>query len=101
MQFGLFYYDLIQVLDYFFFKIFSGAAAKLPGLLDRIRIDLISNRPFKSNSDVTCAQEPTLDAFRGMQKFANDFIDDDSIWITKSEYEEKGGELMKIHSCSN
>ena len=42
-----------------------------------------------------------MDSFRGMQKFAQDFIEDDSIWITKSEYEERGGDAMKVHCCSN
>ena len=72
---------------------FLGAAAKLPGLLERISSDLISNRPFKSKILVTSANDPTMDSFRGMQKFAEDFIEDNSTWITKAEYEERGGEL--------
>lgn len=79
----------------------TGAAAKLPGLMDRISNDLISNRPFKSTTGVTCAENLTLDGFRGMQKFAQDFIEVDSVWITKSEYEEKGGDILKVHCCSN
>jgi len=74
---------------------------KLPGLLERISNDLISNRPFKSKTGVSRAEDPTMDSFRGMQKFAKDFIEIDSIWITKSEYEEKGGDLVKVHCCSN
>ena len=80
---------------------FLGAAAKLPGLMERISNDLISNRPFKSTTGVTCAENLTLDGFRGMQKFAQDFIEVDSVWITKSEYEEKGGDVLKVHCCSN
>ena len=81
--------------------LFLGAAAKLPGVLERISSDLISNRPFKSKTSVSRAEDPTMDSFRGMQKFAQDFIEDDSIWITKSEYEERGGDAMKVHCCSN
>ena len=80
---------------------FLGAAAKLPGLMERISNDLISNRPFKSTTGVTCAENLTLDGFRGMQKFAQDFIEVGSVWITKSEYEEKGGDVLKVHCCSN
>ena len=80
---------------------FLGAAAKLPGLMERISNDLISNRPFKSTTGVTSAENLTLDSFRGMQKFAQDFIEVDSVWITKSEYEEKGGDVLKVHCCSN
>jgi len=79
----------------------TGAAAKLPGLLERISSDLISNRPFKSKTSVTCAEDPTMDSFRGMQKFAQDVIEEDSFWITKTEYEERGGDVMKVHCCSN
>ena len=79
----------------------TGAAAKLPGLLERISSDLISNRPFKSRTSVTCAEDPTMDSFRGMQKFAQDVIEEDSFWITKTEYEERGGDVMKVHCCSN
>ncbi len=79
----------------------TGAPAQIPGLVERIALDLVSNRPFKSSSEVRCAQDPGFDAFRGMQAFAQQ-EGQDSIWITKSEYEEKGPDLVsKVHCCSN
>ena len=78
----------------------TGAAAKLPGLVERIASDLISMRPFKSETKVSMASDPAMDAFRGMQKFAKD--KDQTVWITKAEYEEKGAmNVFKRHCCSN
>ena len=79
----------------------TGAPAKLPGLVDRIATDLVSHRPFGSISHVTAASDPTMDAFRGMQTFANDHLEEDSTWISKAEYEESGLNIFKKHCCSN
>ena len=79
----------------------TGAAAKLPGLKERLESDLISLRPFKSETNVDIASNPSIDAYRGMQKFSRSFFDDNTKWITKAEYEEKGSGLLKNHFCSN
>ena len=79
----------------------TGAAAKIPGLVERVASDLISNRPFQSETGVTIAQDPSFDAFRGMQVFSRDFLNDESVWITKAEYEERGPDILKVHCCSN
>ena len=103
MDFILKKYDSEISLDLARNVFVTGAPAKLPGLVERIASDLISNRPFQSQSKVVQAGEPSLDAFRGMQKFSVDFgTKDKSIWITKSEYEEKGPDVaIKRHCCSN
>ena len=79
----------------------TGAPARLPGLVDRIASDLVSNRPFGSVSNVRVAAHPTMDAFRGMQAFAQDHLDHQDFWISKAEYEESGLNIFKRHSCSN
>ena len=79
----------------------TGTPAKLPGLQDRLSSDLISIRPYKTETGVVMASNPTFDAFHGMQKFAYDFADDKSVWMTKAEYEEKGAEYFPQHFLSN
>ena len=51
----------------------TGAAAKLPGLKERLESDLISLRPFKSETNVDIASNPSIDAYRGMQTFSRNF----------------------------
>jgi actin-related protein 5 len=79
----------------------TGAAVKLTGLVQRVADELISVRPFKSLSKVAAASNPTLDPFKGMQDFSQDFLQEEQVWISKAEYEEKGSDLLKIHCCSN
>ena len=79
----------------------TGAPAQLPGLKERIACDLVSLRPFKTESEVKVAKDPANDAFRGMQKFARDYSDDKNVWITKADYEENGPTIFRKHFCSN
>ena len=79
----------------------TGAPAQLPGLKERIACDLVSLRPFKTESEVKVAKDPANDSFRGMQKFARDYSDDKNVWITKADYEENGPTIFRKHFCSN
>ncbi len=53
----------------------TGALVQLPGICQRLETDLREMRPFKSDFRVTVASNPTMDAWRGAQKFAKDYSD--------------------------
>lgn len=72
-----------------------------PGLKVRIEKELLAMRPFQSSFQVQLASNPVLDAWYGARDWALDHLDDDAVWITRKEYEEKGGEYFKEHSASN
>lgn len=50
---------------------------------------------------VQLASNPVLDAWYGARDWALDHLDDNEVWITRKEYEEKGGEYLKEHCASN
>ncbi|KAF6087267.1 actin related protein 5 [Phyllostomus discolor] len=72
-----------------------------PGMKARIERELLAMRPFQSSFQVRLASNPVLDAWYGARDWALDHLDDDSVWVTRKEYEEKGGEYLKEHSASN
>lgn len=78
----------------------TGSCALIPGLTKRLTKELLEMRPFKSEFNVFCANDPVLDAWRG----AKDFALSDSFpqyVISRQEYLEKGGEYFKEHPSSN
>ena len=79
----------------------TGAPLKIPGIRARLETDLREMRPFKSEFRVTEALNPVLDAWRGAQKFAQKFRDNDKYFVTKNDYEEYGPDLLREHFCSN
>lgn len=50
---------------------------------------------------VQLASNPVLDAWYGARDWALDHLGDDQVWITRKEYEEKGGEYLREHCASN
>ena len=79
----------------------TGALCKIPGLEQRFETDLREMRPFKSKFRVSVASNPSLDAWRGAQTFARQNFDQDKYFITKSDYEELGPDILREHFCSN
>ncbi|XP_036273652.1 actin-related protein 5 isoform X3 [Pipistrellus kuhlii] len=79
----------------------TGGNLMYPGLKGRIEKELLAMRPFQSSFQVQLASNPVLDAWYGARDWALDHLDDDAVWITRKEYEEKGGEYFKEHSASN
>ena len=77
----------------------TGAAARIPGLKERVERDLLRSRPSGSKFNVRLATDPNLDAWKGAAKFANEA--DDKHYISRSEYEEKGSGYLSEHACSN
>lgn len=56
--------------------------------------------PFQSEFKVTVAKDPVLDAWCGARRWAMQPNFDNYV-LTKSEYEEKGGEWFKEHFVTN
>jgi actin-related protein 5 len=50
---------------------------------------------------VQLASNPVLDAWYGARDWALDHLEDNGAWVTRKEYEEKGGEYLKEHCASN
>nr|CAD7399945.1 unnamed protein product [Timema poppensis] len=78
----------------------TGGCASIPGLVPRLDKELREMRPFESQFHLTLAADPVLDAWHGAQEL----ISSSSLsrcFVTRAEYEEKGGEFFKEHSASN
>lgn len=79
----------------------TGGCAKLPFIKERIETELLAMRPFQSKFNVQLAGDPLFDAWKGAKKWA---LNDDNLKkfsVTRQEYEEKGGDYLKDHMCSN
>lgn len=72
-----------------------------PGMKVRIEKELLEMRPFQSSFQVQLASNPVLDAWYGARDWALDHLEDNNVWVTRKEYEEKGGEYLKEHCASN
>jgi actin-related protein 5 len=58
-------------------------------------------RPFESSFKVTVGSNPVLDPWLGMKAWAGNEENIVKYFLTKAEYEERGGEYFKAHSASN
>lgn len=47
------------------------------------------------------ASNPILDAWHGARTWALEYMNREEGWITRKDYEEKGGEYLKEHCASN
>lgn len=79
----------------------TGGNMMYPGMKVRIEKELLEMRPFQSSFQVQLASNPVLDAWYGARDWALDHLDDDAVWVTRKDYEEKGGEYLKEHCASN
>ncbi|CAL1298090.1 unnamed protein product [Larinioides sclopetarius] len=79
----------------------TGGCAKLPFIKERIETELLAMRPFQSKFNVQLADDPLLDAWRGARKWALNEENLKKFSVTRQEYEEKGGDYLKDHMCSN
>lgn len=78
----------------------TGGLVKLPNFELRIRSDLTSILPMGAPLKVRTAQDPELDAWRGMRKWAS-LEDLRGGYITRKEYDEYGPEYIKEHNLGN
>ncbi|XP_047627059.1 actin-related protein 5 isoform X2 [Phacochoerus africanus] len=79
----------------------TGGNMMYPGMKGRIEKELLEMRPFQSSFQVQLASNPVLDAWYGARGWALDHLDDEDVWITRKDYEEKGGGYLKEHCASN
>ncbi|XP_002710815.2 actin-related protein 5 [Oryctolagus cuniculus] len=79
----------------------TGGNVMYPGMKARIKKELLAMRPFQSSFQVHLALNPVLDAWYGARDWALDHLNDDEAWITRKDYEEKGGEFLREHCASN
>uniref|UniRef100_A0A8C6VKI2 Actin-related protein 5 n=1 Tax=Naja naja TaxID=35670 RepID=A0A8C6VKI2_NAJNA len=79
----------------------TGGNVMYPGMKARIQKELLEMRPFQSSFQVHLASNPVLDAWYGARDWALEYMNREEGWITRKDYEEKGGEYLKEHCASN
>ncbi|XP_058034115.1 actin-related protein 5 [Ahaetulla prasina] len=79
----------------------TGGNVMYPGMKERIQKELLEMRPFQSSFQVHLASNPVLDAWYGARDWALEYMNREEGWITRKDYEEKGGEYLKEHCASN
>ncbi|NXC12041.1 ARP5 protein, partial [Corythaeola cristata] len=79
----------------------TGGNTMYPGLKARVQKELLEMRPFQSSFQVHLASSPVLDAWYGARDWAVEYTTREEGWITRKDYEEKGGEYLKEHCASN
>ncbi|XP_058497859.1 actin-related protein 5 [Solea solea] len=84
----------------------TGGNMQYPGMKERVERELRAMRPFQSHFKVTMASQPALGAWYG----ARDWVLEhppvggaaaEEGWISRQDYEEKGGEYLSEHCASN
>nr|XP_033770780.1 actin-related protein 5 [Geotrypetes seraphini] len=78
----------------------TGGNMTFPGMKARIERELLEMRPFQSTFQVKLASNPTLDAWYGAHDWTLDYMNSEEGWITRKDYDEKGGEYLKEHCAS-
>uniref|UniRef100_A0A3P9L628 Actin-related protein 5 n=1 Tax=Oryzias latipes TaxID=8090 RepID=A0A3P9L628_ORYLA len=81
----------------------TGGNIQYPGMKERIERELLAMRPFQSHFKVTMASRPALDAWYGARDWALEHPPGEALegWISRQDYEEKGGEYLSEHCASN
>ncbi|AET38778.1 actin-related protein ARP5 Ecym_3285 [Eremothecium cymbalariae DBVPG len=79
----------------------TGGNAKLPGIRERVVREFTGFLPVGTNLNVKLAEDPSMSAWRGMAKFANNTSLYETSIMTKKEYEELGPEYIKEHNLGN
>lgn len=79
----------------------TGGNAKIPGLRERIVKEFTGFLPVNTSFNVNISSDPSLDAWRGMAKYAQNETDYKNSFISKKEYEEYGPDYIKEHKLGN
>ncbi|KAG9270189.1 actin-related protein 5 [Astyanax mexicanus] len=79
----------------------TGGNLLYPGVKERVERELLAIRPFQSHFKVSQAAQPALDAWFGAREWALRNPVGSEGWISKQDYEEKGGEYLSEHCSSN
>eukprot|EP00045_Choanoeca_perplexa_P013839 m.158761 g.158761 ORF g.158761 m.158761 type:complete len:727 (-) comp16474_c0_seq1:2731-4911(-) len=78
----------------------TGGLARIPNFTERVRREAVAMRPFGSVVKVYEAQDPVLDAWRGMKDWLKQSSSSEG-FFTKLEYEEMGAGYLAEHFASN
>eukprot|EP00064_Thunnus_orientalis_P019559 superscaffoldBa00004946_g19682 len=85
----------------------TGGNMQYSGMKERVERELRAMRPFQSHFKVTMASRPALDAWYGARDWALEHLPAGGGggaaegWISRQDYEEKGGEYLSEHCASN
>ncbi|XP_014001045.1 actin-related protein 5 [Salmo salar] len=79
----------------------TGGNLQYPGMKERIERELLAMRPFQSHFQVMMASRPAVDAWYGARDWALDHPPGGEGWISRQDYDEKGGEYLSEHCASN
>ncbi|CAB1329415.1 unnamed protein product [Coregonus sp. 'balchen'] len=79
----------------------TGGNLQYPGMKERIERELLAMRPFQSHFQVMMASRPAVDAWYGARDWALEHPPGGEGWISRQDYEEKGGEYLSEHCASN
>ncbi|XP_060598270.1 actin-related protein 5-like [Ruditapes philippinarum] len=104
---------IVETLDYMFKKytqdvqqtlaqyvFLTGGCANFGQFKQRMDREMLQMRPFKSTFNVFTADDPSLDAWLGARQWITS-SGIGNVWITRAEYQEKGGDYLKEHIASN
>ena len=78
----------------------TGGNTKSRNIKERIEHELQSVMPVDTEINVTIANDPVVDAWRGGRDFYNE-KGNMKFFVTRSEYNECGNDYFKEHCCSN
>ncbi|XP_029974347.1 actin-related protein 5 [Salarias fasciatus] len=81
----------------------TGGNMQYPGMKERVERELLAMRPFQSQFKVSMASRPALDSWYGARDWAVErpAAAGAEGWISRQDYEEKGGEYLSEHCASN
>lgn len=79
----------------------TGGNTGFLGFEERLRRELVCCLPAGAPVGVRTAGDPVLDAWRGAARWAGDGGANENAFVTRAEYDEKGGEYIKEHSLGN
>ncbi|XP_061114656.1 actin-related protein 5 [Conger conger] len=79
----------------------TGGNVQYPGMKERVERELLAMRPFQSHFQVSIASRPALDAWFGARDWALQTEVGGPGWVSRQDYEEKGGQYLSEHWASN
>ncbi|KAJ8257970.1 hypothetical protein GJAV_G00191710 [Gymnothorax javanicus] len=79
----------------------TGGNMQYAGMKERVERELLAMRPFQSHFQVSVASRPALDAWYGARDWALRHTMGGEGWMSRQDYEEKGGEYLSEHWASN
>lgn len=79
----------------------TGGNAKIPGLRERIVKEFTGFLPVNTPFNIKMSNDPSLDAWKGMAKYAQNESDFKKSFVSKKEYEEYGPDYIKEHKLGN